>query len=340
MKRYFFTLIAVGCASVISLSAQVRETGAVIALVEGGNPQGYVTGANDQGVFFATSPGGQGNLIPYSKIKGEGLDKLIRLEDRVEALGAARALFAEAKYNEAATAFGQVARNYAIILAAPQNFAAEAVFYQMESLRRAGNYAGLAQLVNAPVAKVVESRLGERYQRTHKFQKIWALYGAKDMGALKTALEEFQKPVLGDEKLLPAPNFTELPPAELAQIAFLRGKVYESEGESQKALEDYYRSFTFASGNKKLLAKLAMGAAMKIQKDNLKEGDKKGESEMQSIAYLYAQRFGKDTMPADYQKYAERPPMAKMTAPEPEAEDAGGEEPEAPAPAEEEAKEE
>ncbi len=108
------------------VSAQVRETPVTLALVEGGNPQGYAQGTTDQGVLFATSPGGQAQLVPYTRIRGEGLQKLIRFEERAELLGTPRALFSAGQYNEAAAAYGKVARDYAIILSGPQNFATEA----------------------------------------------------------------------------------------------------------------------------------------------------------------------------------------------------------------------
>jgi tetratricopeptide (TPR) repeat protein len=295
---------------------QVRETPAVYGPVKGGNPQGYITNANEQGIFFSTQPGGRGALIPYDAIKGEGLDKAIRFDERSEALGEARALFAAGEYSAAADAFGAVARNYAIILLAPQNFASEALFYQAESLQRAGLYAKLAQLVNAPVAKTIETKLSERYQRNFEFHKLWALLGEEKMDDLAAALESYQEPMTGDAKLLGTPNFKDLPATELAQLAFLRGKVYSAKGEEDKALDDYYRAFTLAYGNDVLISKLAMGAAMKDHKDDpaLAQEKKGAIDHMQSIAYLFSKRFGRDTMPPDYQKYAIRPPMAKMVA--------------------------
>ena len=332
MKRFTtsFTLVIAALSS--TAFGQVKETAAFLSLASGGNPQGYVQGANAQGIIFATAQGGQGQLLAYSKIKGEGLDKLIRFEDRVEALGEPRALFASGDYAEAATAFGDVARNYAIILSVPQSFAAEAVFYQMESLKRAGNYAALAQLVGAPVSKVVETNLGERYQKLHEFQKLWAKLGAKDMEGLKTAIATYENPVVGDAKLLSTPNFKKRPPNELAQLAYLRAKVYDAGGDSAKALEDYYRAFTLAAGNDDLVAKLAMGAAMVSHKKDPKfsPDDARLVSQLQGLAYLYSKRFGKDTMPKEFQEFAVRPPMVKMAPAEeaaPEAAPAEGEAP-------------
>ncbi len=304
------------------VSGQVRETPVTIGLVEGGNPQGYIQNANEQGVLFATASGGAGQLLPYSRIRGEGLDKLIRYEERTEVLGTPRALFAAGKYVEAAAAFGKVATDYAILHAAPQNFASEALFYQMESLRRAGQYAGLADLVKRPGAATINRVLVDSYKRPYALIQLWALFGAEDTAGLKEALAAYQEPVTGQGELLPAPNFKKMPANEMAQVAFLRAKVYESEGAKDKALQDYYRSFTLANGNDVLLSKLAMGAAMLIQKEDplLAAGNSKALTRMQSIAFVFSRRFGKDSMPAEFQEFAVRPDIPRPArAPETEA---------------------
>ncbi len=296
-----------------SAMAQVKETPATVGLMEGGNPRGYVQGANDQGVIFATSAGSRGNLIPYAQIRGEGLNKLVRLDARPEALAEPRALFDSGEYAEAAKAFGAVARNYAIILGLPQNFASEALFFQCESLLRAGNYTKLAQVLDSPASATIDSKLGEYYKKSHEYQKLWAFLGKNDIEGLRAALAAYQKPVIGEAKLLPAPNFNDLPAAEVAQLAYLRGKVYEADGETDNAKDDYYRAFTLAYGNKELMAKLAMGAVMlKLNEDPLlKAEDRAAMAEIQSVAYLFSKRFGSDGMPENIKKFAVRPEVAR-----------------------------
>lgn len=321
-------------------SAQVRETPVTLGLIEGGNPQGYVQNSNDQGILFATTQGGSGQMVPYAKIRGEGLAKLIRFDDRIEVMGVPRALFAAGKYTEAAEAFGKVAKDYAIILAVPDNFASESLFYQIESLRRAGQYAAMPALVDAPVAATIPTKLSEAYQRIHEFQKLWALLGANKMDDLKAALAVYEEPVTGNGKLLSVPNFKKAPTSELSQLSFLRAKVYDAAGEKEKALEEYYRTFTLAYGNDLTVTKLAMGAAMVMQKEDplLTKGDPKALAQMQSIAYLFSLRFGADIMPEGFKEYAVRPPMPKLApAPANKEEAPAGEEkkavdPKAPAP--------
>ena len=331
MKKITLTLLS-GLALIPAiLVGQVRETPVTLGLIEGGNPQGYIQNSNDQGILFATAQGGPGQMMTYERIRGEGLDKLIRYEERNEVLGTPRALFAAGQYDEAAAAFGKVAQDYAILFSAPQNFASEALFYQMESIKRAGKYSLLADLVKLPAAATINTKLVDGYKRPFEFTKLWAFFGANDLAGLKAALEGYQEPVTGQAKLLKSPNFKQMPSNEIAQISFLRAKVYESEGAKDKALEDYYRTFTLANGNDILLSKLAMGAAMLIQKEDplLAAGNNAALTQMQSIAYVFSKRFGKDTMPAEYQAFAVKPvvarpaPAAQEAAPEGEAKPGG-----------------
>lgn len=323
MKKILSTLLLGGALLPTLVFAQVRETPAVLVLVEGGNPQGYVQNSNDEGLVFSTSQGGAGQLVAYSKINGDGLNKEIRFAERNELLAGPRAQFSAGSFNEAAEAFGKVARDYAFLLGVPQNFASEALYYQIESLKRAGNYGAMGALVNSPAGASIEKKLTESFVKTFALHKLWALYGSSDFAGLKAALQTYEEPVPAEKNLLKTPNFKKLPSSEVSQLAFLRGKVFDSEGDKEKALEDFYRSFTLAYGNDVLLAKLSMGAAMVIHKADptLEKGSKTALSEMQSLAYLYSLRFGKETMPADFQPYAVRPVLPKR-APAAEATDA------------------
>ncbi len=313
-KSALFVLAAIGLMP-LAAQSQVRETPATIFLVQGGNPQGFIQGSNAQGVVFSPVQGQQGKTFPFSSIKGDGLNKGVRLSARSEVLANARAMFAEGKFREAAAEYGKVSDAFsALILGIPQNFATEARYFQLESLRRAGAFSAMPALLETPAAKTITTHLPESFQRPHTFQKLWALYGAKDMAGLKAALERYQKPQMGQEKLLPTPNTTDMTLYETAQIAFLRAKVYDSEGEKEKALQDYYRVFSLTSGNDPFLTKQAMGAAMVIQKNNpglQNETNKIPLLQMQSLAYIFSKQFGADSMPAAFKEFAVRPELPK-----------------------------
>lgn len=325
MKKIFTMFLA--AAAPVAVSAQVAETPATLALEAGGNPAGYVQGANEQGVIFSTSPGGRGQLVEYSKIRSEGDAKLIRFNERAESLAQPRALFAAGKYDEAAAAFGAVAQNYAIILGAPKNFASEAAFYQMESIRRAGKYALLPPLIASPAGQSIENALGEPYLRIHEFHKLYSLLAERKWDELTTALSAFEEPAVGDMKLLSSPNFKALPSSQLADLHYIRGKAYDAAGEKEKALNDFYAAMSLAYANERVSAQLAMGAAMVLQKDDplLARENKQAVGEMQSLAYMYGKRFGTDGMPEEIKKFAVRPAMVRPPAPAAEAEPASDE---------------
>lgn len=330
MKTLSFCFLGTFLAGSLSLlQAQVVETPVTIGLVQGGNPQGYIKGSNAQGILFSTAPGGQGQPITYDKIRGEGLEKAIRFEERVEVLGEPRALFSAEEYEEAARAFGNVARNYEIIINVPDNFALEAFFYGAESLRRAGNYSALASAMDLPQAPLIEKLLGERYQRSYEFLKLWALFGAEKFDELETALGIFQEAVVGEAKLLSSPSYKNLPSSELAQIAYLRARVMESKGNKTVALDDYYRAFTLAYGNDNRLAKSAMLSALNLHAEDPsfeKEGSPV-QSQVQALAYLFSKRFDASELPANIQPFAQRPAVDPILQAAPKEEGAEGEAP-------------
>lgn len=325
MKKIItFAALLLTAAGLFAQDGPVREVQAVLAMSDGTRKQGFIQNSNDQALLFATAAGGQGVAIPYTQIRGNGLDKAIFVEDRAEALSNARTQFNAGNYTEAAAMFQQVARNYAILLNAPQNFASEAFFYYMESLKRAGQIGQLLQLAESQAGKTVETKLGDVYQHRFALIKMWGLLGVEKMDDLKAALEAYQEPAVGDAKLLPAPNFKKMSPAEAAELAYLRAKVYEAAGERSNALDDYYRAFTLDHGYDTLVSKLAMGAAMVLEAEDpgLASENEKSVAEMQSLAFTFSKRFGDGTMPENIRKYAERPPLPAYKAPpapEPEA---------------------
>ena len=314
----------------IALQAQVNETPATIFLNQGGNPQGYIQGSKPGAILFATSPGGPGKTYNLTDLKGTGNDKGIRLEERGEALGNARATFSKGDYLNAAKAFGEVADAYGFILHIPRNFASEAKFFQIESLRRAGRFQAIGPLLNTPAGRSIDTMLSDRYKNLAKYHKLWAVYGSGDMAKLETELATYQDPVVGKASLLPTPNFKKFPQSELVQLAFMRGKLYDSKGEKDKALQDYYRVFSFTFGKEPFLTKQAMGAAMVIKSQNpaLKSENPKiketATRQMQSVAYIFSQRFPETTMPPQFQEFAVRPKidvvLAKPAAEEPKEE--------------------
>lgn len=333
MKFTITTLLLLLGAS-ISLQAQVQSTPATIYLNQGGNPRGFIQGSKPGAILFSPTQGVRGQEYSLTQLKGTGLEKGVRLEARGEELADARAAFATGNYLEAAKGFAKVVADYEkLIIHIPQNFASEAMFYQIESLRRLGNYKILQSLLDSPAGKSMDKMLSDRYENQIKFQKLWAIYGSGDMAAVEKALESYQEPVTGKAALLPAPNFRKMPQSQLSQVAFMRGKVYESKGEKDKALQDYTRAFSTNFAYDPIVSQQAMGASMLLMSANpeLQSSNEKAKKEavrqIQSVAYFFKHRFPDVSMPAQIQEYAEMPEYDIILKPKAEEAPAEAEKP-------------
>lgn len=302
------------CALFVLASHQgFANTAAQLYLVQGGNPVGFISDASSTAIKFSEQRGGPVKIYRFSDIKGEGLRKGIVLDDRVEVLAPGRTAFAKGDFRTAAGEFKKVAERYAFVLNIPQNFASEAKFYEIECYRRAGAFQAIKGALESRAGKSIDTQLNERYKTLSKLHKLWAVYGANDMAQLEQDLAIYQMPATGQAKLLPAPSFKKMPHGELAQVAFMRAKVFESKNEPQKALQDYYRVITHGQGYDPYLTKQALGAAMVIQgkdpglKSDREKTKETSERHMQSITYMFSKRFPDTTIPLQFQDYAVRP---------------------------------
>ena len=323
--KFFPSILTLAVAAISGLitqvAAQVTETPAIIGTKPNANPQGYVQGSKPGAILFSTNSGVRGTEVPLTNIRGDGLEKAIRLEERSELLANARAAFSGGNYEEAAMEFGKVADAYRIVIHIPQNFATEARFYQIECLARVGRFNAIGPLLETPAGQTIDTMLSDRYKDFTRLHKLWAIYGKQDWAALEKALAVYQEPVLDKAKLLPAPNFKTMPQSELIQIAFMRGKLFESKGEKEKALDDFLRVSSLTFANDSYLSKQALGGAMVIMSQNpvLKsENEKKKEGPLkaiQSIAYFFSKRFPETPIPPQFQEFAVRPKIDLVLAP-------------------------
>lgn len=308
-------MLTVICMCLLSVCSQLlAQTAAQVYLTRTNVPSsGFITNSSASAIKFRESLTSPEKIIPFTDIKGEGLRKGIVLEDRVEVLAPGRLAFAKGDFRTAAGEFRKVAEKYAYLLNLPQNFASEAKFYEIECYRRAGAFKAIKPALESRAGQTIDTKLSDYYKTLSKLHKLWAIFGANDMASLEQELAVYQVPVTGNAKLLPAPSFKKMPHGQLAQIAFMRAKLYESKGEKQKALQDYYRVLTNGQGYDEYLTKQAMGASMVIQAEDPRlksDQDKVKESstrQMQSIAYFFNKRFPDTTIPLQFQDYAVRP---------------------------------
>ncbi|MEO0416641.1 MAG: hypothetical protein AAF226_16995, partial [Verrucomicrobiota bacterium] len=319
----------------VTLQAQVKELEATLYLNQGGNPNGYIQGSNPTAVLFSPTQGVRGQAIKFTDMKGSGNEKIVRFAVRSEVLAEGRGLFSQGKYLEAAQAFGKVAAAYQIIMHIPNNFCTEARYFQIESLRRAGKFSQMAPLMEDNLGKTVYTHLSDRYKGQFEMQKLWALYGKGDIAGLKEGLAVHEVRQSGEMELLPTPNFKDMSQAQMAQLSFMRAKIYEKEGEADKALQDYYRVMTLTFSNDDYLSMQAMGSAINLEtKDPNLNSEKakakeKAQHKVQMLTYYFGKRFGASKIPQRLSEYNVRPQVPlPMSAPpaEPEAEEAPAEE--------------
>lgn len=278
--------------------------------------RGFIRDTNKDGILFSTSEFGQPD--PYYWMgKGGGPGQSVQavaFDTGNDIMRDARASFGQGNYEEAVSQFGKIADGYANMAWVPDGFAAEARYYHIESLRLLNRFGEIAPLLATPTGQAIGAQLGEFYQSQHALNEIWAKVGAEDWTGVKAAVAAYEVPPVGNQEMLSVPVFKKLPSREMVQLAFMRAKVFESEGEEVKALEDYYRTFTLTFGNNSDLAMPAMEAAMAIHHKNPRLGDEKYKNaliQMQSMAYLYKNAFGNGEISSEYAQYAVKPDLPK-----------------------------
>jgi len=314
------------------LSAQQEALRVELTYKDNRKQVGVVINANNDVISFALQEGAPAQNVSYSELAA------INFPDGAQITQAARKAYLSADLENAATAMAKIADTYPQAAYVPDNFATEARFYQMDSLRRLGRYSELGKLFGTNTGKALESALDDVFDRQVALLKLWAYYGANNIDQLAKELEAYEKPVVGDDKMLPDKLFIDdLPESDLVQLSFLRAKVHEAAGRKDQALEDYYRAFTLTQANQSNIAKEAMAAAMALHAANPEIGAKESNKwPLQSVAYTYKTAFSHGDIDAAFADFAVMPdlpvtqPAPKKTEEAPAAE-AEGEEKAAPA---------
>ncbi len=274
---------------------------------------GIIINANNDVISFALQEGAAAQNVPYSELAA------INFPDGAQITQAARKAYLSADLENAATAMEQIADAYPQAAYVPDNFATEARFYQMDSLRRLGRYSELGKLFGTNTGKAMESALDEVFVRQVALLKLWAYYGANNIEQLGTELEAYLKPVVGDDKMLPDQLFLDdLPESDLVQLSFLRAKVHEAAGRNSQALEDYYRAFTLTQANQSNIAREAMVGAMKIHAADPEINAKESKKwPLQSVAYTFKTAFSHGDIDSAFADYAVMPELP-VTQPAPQ----------------------
>ncbi len=285
------------------------EARAMLQMADNSRRTGYIQNSNEQAILFSTDEGVPGQTIALNQVK-------IAFLEANETMAPARQLYNRADFKGAAAEFGRVAEEFKTIAFIPDNFACEARYYQLDCLRKVGDFKAMAALMASQVTKNIATKLNANYQRPFQFLTIWATFGSGNLDSLKTVVDNAQAPVIGDMKLLGAPVWQKMSLSELSQIAYLRGRFFEKEGKTREALEDYWRTATLTQGNDPAIRNLAIEAAMVLLKANPKIADGPENNpalwELQSTAWVYKKVFNKGEVPLGFGEYAIKPQMPEV----------------------------
>ncbi|NOY00507.1 MAG: hypothetical protein GXP30_12340 [Verrucomicrobia bacterium] len=283
-------------------SADAAAAKVTMLMTDGSRQTGFIQDSNGKQILFAYTPQQKGSPINRSTIK------TITFQEEANLMGRGRNAFKLGAYEPAAQIFGKVATDYSGVAALDRNFASEARFFQMESLRRLGKYDELGALLETKsgksIAKTQDKLLGDQVQ----LMKMWAAFSGSKWDVVKAGLKFYEVPQVGDAKMLPAPVFKKMSRSTMIQLSYIRGKMYEQEKKVELALEDYYRAFTITYGNQPTLANEAMLSAMAIEAADPKVKELQSKQwQLEGLAYYYKNGVGAGEIPAEYTQYAVLP---------------------------------
>lgn len=288
---------------------QKPELEGMLLMSDGRRQRGFIQDTSKEGLLFALTERGPGNGYYW-----DTQVKAVAFDNSNDIMRDARAAFMQGNYEDAVTKFGEIADNYANMAWVPGSFAAEARYYHIESLRRLGRFKEMDAALKTPAAQAIDTKLGDFYKSQHELNKVWAQYGAEQWDAVKTAVEGYQKPQIGNQEMLPTPVFQNMPSREMVQWAFMRAKLSENAGESKKALDDYYLVFNLTFANNPELALPAMEAVMTLHKADPYIDHEKNKTvlrQMQSMAYIYKNGFASGQIPPQFAEFSLKPELPK-----------------------------
>ena len=295
----------------ISAFAQTGEPVAVTLLKADGSRQiGFISATNDQGIKFAFTPEDRSGVA-----MGHAEVRAVSFTDEGDIMGPARHAYSRGNYEEAEKLFAAIATKYehlwGISREQRSNFASEARYYQIDSLRRLGRYSEIAKAMETRTGSTLERALKEVYLPNLALFHLWSAAAAENWEEVAKGLKEYEAPLEGKKaELLTAPSFNHKSPNVLVQLYYIRGKLFESQKRTQDALRDYYRSMTLDYGSDPVLTKNAMQAALDIQAADASEDDNYFEkSEIHSLAVLYRDGYNKGDVDTAYIKFTTPPQM-------------------------------
>lgn len=261
-------------------------------------------------------------------------------------------LWTRRDYAAASKTFEDLAKTYANLAQIEDSYGAKAKYYQLECLRRTGQYSKLMDVLD----EVKAVQLSDGYQKQIQLFNYWGHVGKKLWEPLKLITNRFEM----DASSVPAhtvppttPTLRGLDASLMIQIAYMRGIATEmlARAEHKAALDaldpqvpetqdlvtktwakvktsttDYARVFTLTYMSDRYIAKDAMERTMAILKEDPAIKDNYPlQKEAYALASFYKDLFGKGSVPAAYEGFLKEPkPPESLEDDAPAAEDDKG----------------
>lgn len=226
----------------------------------------------------------------------------------------AMALRQRRDYPNAATAFANLAKDYANIAAYPDSPAALASYWALDCFRRAGDYQALDQERVKAMARNV--KLSDKYLQEMEIFRAWGHIGAKAWREMLLVVNDWELPSPTTGKIPPpsTPPFKPLPANLVAQLAFLRATANENLGNDAEALVDYSRVYTVDLARESELSRMGMLGALRLLKKHPEiTFQYRLQKQAHAVAVLFNERFS-NALPKEFSDFL-TPPVE----PEPEA---------------------
>ncbi|MFT5465633.1 MAG: hypothetical protein ACI8UO_000728 [Verrucomicrobiales bacterium] len=277
---------------------------------------GFIGETNDKGIKFLYTPGDRTGLgLPHAQVKA------VSFTDEGDIMGPARHAYSRSQFVEAEQLFRAVADEYDFLWGISRaqfgNFASEARFYQIDCLRRIGRYSDMGAAIDTNTGKSLSNTITEALLPKLELFSLWGNYANEKWDELEAGLKAFEtEPDERAAELLTTPGFKPAPPSETVQLAFMRGKLFASkEGRTEDALRDFYLTMTLDYGSDRVLTKLAMESALRLQA--AEEGLDKShhmKKEIHALAVIYSRGFNEGNAETWYNDFLKPVPDPKPKA--------------------------
>ncbi|MEM7145176.1 MAG: hypothetical protein AAF591_08560 [Verrucomicrobiota bacterium] len=280
--------ILLGMAAAVGAAEPLRAT---IELADSRSNVVFLVKANEQGILWQYTPDNPATDTT-------ALADIVSIEfDDPEGWAEAVILYRSGKYAEAAPALGKIADDYVDIVTLEASPAAMARYLQLESLRKGGMYSELAAILTEETRAKLQAALDESLHLQLGLDAGWAAVGREDWEAVNALLAENTED--GHIKAM-APRY-------LTQFTFMRGLSRSAAGETKPAIDDFYRTATFGYGNDIEVSGQAIRRVMDllVAEPEKLEANRTRLRQLHAATYLYKTMFGKGTVPAGFEEYAE-----------------------------------